>query len=201
MNPEFQADVWAPIVVSVLALVFAVLGFWWMNWRPGKLNVGNIRLFAAGKATEGSESHNVVIVTLPLILWNSGARPLVVDDLRLVPDQIHKLPNLLFEAVDEPLTTSILEREGKIDRNYFFLPLALRSNEIRQANCVFEARNCLYTFEDRQYRLKLEARLTGKSNWNKIKSIELDFSNLNDIEMLNLNEMYTVFPYRVEKSG
>jgi hypothetical protein len=68
-----------PIAIGVLALLFTIFSFWWMNWRRGKLNVGSFRMFAAGKGVEGSaDSKNLVIVSLPLVLWNSGARPLLV---------------------------------------------------------------------------------------------------------------------------
>lgn len=41
-------------VVSLLALLFTVLSFWWMQWRPGNLAVGNgIRQYAVGRGTTG----------------------------------------------------------------------------------------------------------------------------------------------------
>lgn len=191
---------WAPVFISILALLFAVLSFWWMNWRPGKLNVGNIRLFAAGKATEGNaDSKNVVIVNLPLILWNSGARPLLVEDLRLVPIGTPALPDLAFEAVDDKLTTSGLERDDRIKRDHFFLPVALKPNEVVRANFVFEARNHEVTFEALRYRLSLQARFSASARWCPVKEIELNFSGLDNMGLYNLNELYSVFPYRVNE--
>jgi hypothetical protein len=183
--------------VSLLALVFTIFSFWWMNWRPGRLNVGTIRAFAAGRGVEGhAGAKNFIIVTLPLIVWNSGARPLLIEDLRLTPLGNHKLPDLAFEAVDEKLTTIDLERNDKIKRDYFFLPLALKPNEIVKANCVFEARKTNFAFEGVRYRLSLEARLTGSSEWRHIRELALDFSDLDDLGIFNLNELYGVFPYR-----
>lgn len=188
-----------PIAISSFAVLFAVLSFWWMNWRPGKLNVGNFRMFAAGKGTEGSsDSKNLVIVTLPLTLWNSGARPLLIDDLRLHPKRKTALPELAFEAVDDKLTNSALERDGKIKRDYLFLPLALRANEVVRANCVFEARSDV-TFLPQAYKLSLQARFMGSRRWKHMKDIELDFSTLDAMGLYGINELYSVFPYRVDE--
>ena len=197
----FVAGYWLPIAISLLALIFAVLSFWWMNWRPAKLNVGNLRQFAAEKASEGGYEHNVVIITLPLTLWNSGARSLVIKDFKLTPIGGSELDELLFERVDTPLTTSILERDNKIQSDFFYLPAALRSNEVIQANFVFQTRNVEHYFTATQYEFWLKARFTNRSRWKKTKKIRLDFAHLSEIELLNLNELYSVFHYRIERSA
>ena len=110
---------WTPVIVSVLALLFAALSFWWMNWRPARLEVGDLRHFAAGKATEGAaDEPNVVIVTLPLILFNSGARSLVIESLRLVGTHSTKIGQLEFERVDSHLGT--VPAGEKSESDYFF---------------------------------------------------------------------------------
>ena len=128
---------WTPVIVSVLALLFAALSFWWMNWRPARLEVGDLRHFAAGKATEGAaDEPNVVIVTLPLILFNSGARSLVIESLRLVGTHSTKIGQLEFERVDSHLGT--VPAGEKSESDYFFLPVALSANEVIKRNFVFE---------------------------------------------------------------
>jgi len=181
-----------PILISALALLFTVLSFWWMNWRPGKLNVGNIRMFAAGVATEKSE-HDVLIVTLPMNLWNSGARPIVIDRIRLVSDD---LPDLEFEGADSKLTTSDFEQEDKVERDFYFLPKALKPNEIVQANLVFEARGQQdFEWVANQYVIELEVDLMQRGNWKKVGSFTLDFSHAEPIHLYNLNHYYQVYLY------
>lgn len=189
---------WMPVFISMLALLFTVLSFWWMNWRPGRLSIGNIRAFAAGKGMAGNdEGKNLVIVTLPLIFWNSGARPLLIDDLRLVTISKPKIPDLELEAVDDKFTA--LDHEDRIKRDYFYFPLPLKPNEIVCANCVFEARSRDFRFQGARYTLSLDARLMAFRKWHRIKLVYLDFSNLDDTKLYNLNELYSVFPYKPGK--
>jgi hypothetical protein len=70
-------EVWAPLAVSLAALVFAVASFWWTHWRRGKLTVSTPRQFAAYLGEDKS------MLLLPLGLWNSGPVPYLITDLRL----------------------------------------------------------------------------------------------------------------------
>jgi len=191
-------DNWLPILVSCLALVFTIFSFWWMNWRPAKLNVGNLRLFGAGKASEGGHSHNIIVVALPLTLWNSGARAIVIEDLKLVPYGKVDIPELSFARVDSPLTTTSIMGDEEIQSDYFYLPIALKANDVIQANFVFNSPSSEFIFEPTNYDFFLQARLTKKSRWKKIKKISLDFVNLDSNGLYKLNELFTVFPYRTD---
>ena len=186
---------WTPVIVSVLALLFAALSFWWMNWRPARLEVGDLRHFAAGKATEGAaDEPNVVIVTLPLILFNSGARSLVIESLRLVGTHSTKIGQLEFERVDSHLGT--VPAGEKSESDYFFLPVALSANEVIKRNFVFERRTQEFAYGSLLYHLHLEAKLSGRRDWVKVKDIELDFQNKEKTSPLGLNLVYQVFHYR-----
>ena len=186
---------WTPVIVSVLALLFAALSFWWMNWRPARLEVGDLRHFAAGKATEGAaDEPNVVIVTLPLILFNSGARSLVIESLRLVGTHSTKIGQLEFERVDSHLGT--VPAGEKSESDYFFLPVALSANEVIKRNFVFERRTQEFAYGSLLYHLHLEAKLSGRRDWVKVKDIEFDFQDKEKTSPLGLNLVYQVFHYR-----
>ena len=68
-----------PTFVAILALLFTVASFWWMNARRGRL-VSYAPHSFAGANPVGSSS----LIRLPLVLYNTGATPIVVQDLRLV---------------------------------------------------------------------------------------------------------------------
>ncbi|MCX5095795.1 hypothetical protein OOK36_44660 [Streptomyces sp. NBC_00365] len=69
-------------VVSVCALVFTVSSFWWINARQGRLKTWEPHSFAA------IFNYSLVRLRLPLVLHNTGAKPIVVQDLRLTfPDE------------------------------------------------------------------------------------------------------------------
>jgi len=48
-----------------------------MNWRRGHLKVSNVRTYAA------HSSNGKVLVELPLIFYNTGALPILIENLRL----------------------------------------------------------------------------------------------------------------------
>ncbi len=100
---------WIAITVSVFALAWTLASFWWMNWRNGTLHTYSPRTFAARGDTEGP-----LIVRLPLVLFNDGPMPLVVQNLKLVladePDRaplhfVATMPNV------KPLDHSIEQRD------------------------------------------------------------------------------------------
>lgn len=72
----------AASIVSVSALLFTVASFWWLNARQGRLESWEPHSFAA--IVRGS----MIRLRLPLVLHNSGAKPIIVQDLRLsFPDE------------------------------------------------------------------------------------------------------------------
>jgi hypothetical protein len=72
----------SPIVVAVLALLFTVGSFWWLQARRGKLQTFRPHSFAAVATPQ------VTLLRLPLVFYNTGAKPIVVQDLRLrFPDE------------------------------------------------------------------------------------------------------------------
>lgn len=66
--------------LPILALVFTVASFWWLWLRSGRLTASAPRFFAAAANAQQ------VRIRFPLVLHNSGARPIVVEDLRLSID-------------------------------------------------------------------------------------------------------------------
>jgi hypothetical protein len=191
---------WASVVISSLALAFTLLSFWWMNWRKGKLSVAELQHFAAGKAiTSPGDCPNTIIIGLPLVIFNTGASPVVVESLRLVSRQ--DLGTLLYKAVEEPIWTS--EHPIKIERDEFFLPTIIRPNDVVSKNFVFttgitdrELRLDLYSFD-------LQVKVSDLRDWKRLKHIELDFrhqrSRLSDQELspYELNAFYRVYAYTV----
>lgn len=59
--------------IAVLALVFSISTFWWLNARRGKLQAYEPGSFAASEC----------IMQLPLVIFNSGAVALAVTNLRV----------------------------------------------------------------------------------------------------------------------
>lgn len=64
--------------ISILALVFAVGSFYWLQARPGGLRLYPVVTFS------GYMNKERMVLRIPVITFNSGARPRVVTALRLV---------------------------------------------------------------------------------------------------------------------
>lgn len=67
----------AALAISLAALLFAVLSFWWLNARRGRLLTWRPLTYA------GVIRGDSTLITLPLVLYNAGPAPIIVHDLRL----------------------------------------------------------------------------------------------------------------------
>jgi len=143
--------------------------------------------------TSPGDSPNTVLIGLPIVMFNTGASPLVIESLRLVssPDE---LGTLLYEAVDEPIWTVV--HPIKIDRDYFFLPTVIRPNDVVKKNFVFTSGVTEKRFQNALYNFGLEAKRSGHRDWQKLKHIEVDLRDQGEFSIFELNAYYRVYPYR-----
>lgn len=63
--------------IACLALAFTVGTFWWLNARQGQIKCFEPHSFATVATPTQSK------VRFPLVLYNTGAKPIVVQDMRL----------------------------------------------------------------------------------------------------------------------
>ncbi len=64
-------------LIACLALVFTIGSFWWLNARQGRLKSFEPHSFAAAVTPTLSR------LRFPLVLYNTGAKPIVVQNMRL----------------------------------------------------------------------------------------------------------------------
>jgi hypothetical protein len=64
------------LVIALCALLFTVASFWWLHARPGRLRLTPVRVFSAYVWADRAT------LRIPVTLYNTGAKPLVVVDLR-----------------------------------------------------------------------------------------------------------------------
>lgn len=67
----------ASLAISVTALLFTITSFWWLQARRGRLSCFPVQTFSGYLNRDGAA------LRIPLSIFNSGAVPLVVTDLRL----------------------------------------------------------------------------------------------------------------------
>lgn len=73
-------------LVASMALIFTVSSFWWLNARPGRLVVYSVMAFA------GYITDQTLVIQIPVVAHNTGAKPRVIRALRLQGvDQSNKI--------------------------------------------------------------------------------------------------------------
>lgn len=182
------------LLVSLLALFFTLFSFWWMNWRKGKLNCGPVSALYAGTATENSAEfgqRKIQVLGVPLILWNSGACPLVISQLRVELSEL----GLVWDYESTQSTFDI--SASSIEADYFTMPISLNSNEIKSINAVFHLRLDGFEFMLRKYKFRVQAVVFGETKWRDIVTTELDCSKFSKMQIFELAEYCK--PYRVGK--
>ena len=65
------------VVIAVLALLFTISSFWWIQVRRGGITIYPSSTYA------GSFGPNKLVLIPPLVLYNTGPAPLVVLGLRM----------------------------------------------------------------------------------------------------------------------
>lgn len=65
------------VIIATLALLFTVTSFWWLHARTGRVRASDVTAYA------GYLKNGHLTVRIPVLLYNSGARTRVVEELRL----------------------------------------------------------------------------------------------------------------------
>jgi hypothetical protein len=93
----------AAIVISISALLFTVGSFWWLQARTGRLETAPPRSYA-GVFTALS-----VRLRLPLVLYNTGPVPIVLDDMRLIVGRSQSLKWITLRSTLKPTSDDVLD--------------------------------------------------------------------------------------------
>jgi hypothetical protein len=131
-----------------------------MNWRTGKLEISNIRTYAA------VSSGNKLLIEFPIIFFNSGALPVLVENLRLTFQRLGGEHTALhFNATVEKLATD----EGRA----FATPFAIHKGQALLKICEFQRIRSGFEFRAETYEIALEALLGGTTGWRVLRKFEL----------------------------
>ena len=161
------------IMISTSALCFTVVSFWWMNWRKGRIRLGsNLRSYAA------YAGQNKLLIELPLIFFNTGAVPLVVENLRLHFPKITEENQYLF------FNASVAKLGTDEDRG-FAKPFSIHGGDVVEMICEFQNTSTSFKFEEGAYECKIQALLGHKDKWITLKEYTI---NTRGNELRTLNE-------------
>jgi hypothetical protein len=152
---SFGVSDYAAVAVAVLALFFAVISFWWLNAREGSIAATKPRAYAFG----GSGAQ--LRLRFPFSFLNTGAKALIVGDMRVVLDSEPGRPELRWAT-----TRDRLRPESK-DGFAYPTPFSIPGRGTREVIAEFEpSANLNWAAPpDINHRLQLQARIHPKDEW------------------------------------
>ena len=122
-----------------------------------------------------------MVVELPLLFFNGGPMPIVVENLRLLFSD---------EADARPLDfIATVEKIGTNQSRAFATQFPVRGRESVLYICEFQRQPGGLVFETKGYPVQLQAMLNGSDKWKTI----LDFSlNVSQIDLSTINRSLVV---------
>jgi len=138
--------IYPALIISVLALLFTIFSFWWMNWRVGKLNVSAPRSYAAFGSLKDK-----MILEFPFVFFNEGPMPITVQNLRLIFSGEKQSHPLIFMA-------TVKELDNPENRT-FATQFPVHGREALLLICEFQREPGNLIFETQDYSMELQAKL------------------------------------------
>lgn len=146
------------------------------------MRVSNVRTYAA------FSSAKKVLVELPLIFFNTGVIPILIENLRLIliNDKGDKLA-LIFNATVIKLATD----EGRA----WATPFAVHGGKAMEIICEFQCYSNDFSFYVGDYRLILEALLGHKKGWRHVRNFNI---RVDEADSINMNKLLKAYDNKFE---
>jgi len=147
------------IGISVLAVVFTIGSFWWLHARKGSLEATRPPNYAFAASPE-------IRLRFPLAFFNTGAKALIVTDLRVVFDD---------KPTPSPfrwLTTRTKLRPEKEDGFAFATPFTVGGRGAREVVAEFGEVQGWSPQALSRHRLRLQAEIHPSENWTDVVTFD-----------------------------
>ncbi len=146
---------WVALLISLLALCFTVVSFWWLHARPGRLRTWEPRSYIAA-ATQGDGE--TLHLRLPLVLYNDGATPIDVEQLRVaMAPEVAEDPTFALQAIHPTLY-------GTNDERQFATGFSVPGRTTLERTFEFQRARCAPVHQDDQgdYSFTLYGKVFGE---------------------------------------
>jgi hypothetical protein len=147
----------AALAVALMALGFTIASFWWLHAREGSLEAATPRTYAFAKK---------VRLRLPLAFFNTGAKSLIVNDLRIVLDDAPERAPFAW------ITTRTTLRADSEDGFAFATPFAVAGRSAKEVIIEFGDEDEWLPAPASKHRLRLEAVIHPATEWVDVLTFE-----------------------------
>lgn len=149
------------VAVAILALLFTVGSFWWIQVRRGHLRCYTTHVYS------GAFGPGKIVLVLPLVLHNPAPAPLVVTDLRLRIGSLNLRPS--SDLADLPVILRwIASHSGVYPQNEtraYAAPFAVDGRRAVEKFIEFQADDPQTLLEDGPYEATVEVLVEPRSWW------------------------------------
>ena len=151
---------YAAVAVAVLALVFTVVSFWWLNAREGSITATQPRAYAFLGGSDG-QSAELLRLRFPFAFFNTGAKALIIGDMRVVLDSEPGRPELRW------LTTRDRLRPEADDGFAYPTPFSIAGRGTKEVIAEFEPSADLNWSAPAglKHPLRLQTQIHPKDEW------------------------------------
>ncbi|RAO09572.1 hypothetical protein MED15_05861 [Micromonospora noduli] len=154
-------DAWITpsLATAVLALLFTVASFWWIQVRRGRLRCYTSHVYS------GAFSPRKLVFVVPLVLHNPAPAPLVVTDLRLLIDASKGGPSSDLAGFPMKLRwiASHTAVYPKDETRTFAAPFAVDGRKAVECFIEFQRADPPRLLEDGPYKATIEALVEPRS--------------------------------------
>ena len=148
------------LVISLVALLLTLIGLWWSNWWPSRLLIAEPNTYAA------VSKDDLLHVELPLVLYNTGARPIVVQNLRLLLQYQNEAPAVLMF---NNTLTRLVSNEGRDWAHPFFVAGRMALASV----FVFQRKPAGFRFQEGACWAELSMKTKESDGWRRLAKFRL----------------------------
>lgn len=166
----------APLFIAILALVFTLISFWYMNLREGKLIVTKPLSYAIYAPKDNKLLH----VRFPLTFYNNGAATRSVQNIRVTLQQNDNESNNLYFSHTSLRLISLLKSDDTLAEEFtddLAYQFAIEGRKTYSKIFGFEWSPAKFVPSEGKCKVVIEARLDSYTDWEEILDFYIEFTS------------------------
>lgn len=169
------------VIVACCALVFTVGSFYWLQARKGRLKLYPVTTFM------GAANNRTFVLRVPIIIYNSGARPRVVCGIRLRWQGDKKF---LFEC--HTFRKTIDAQPG--DHEDYAHPYVIPGRNVVTKFANFRGEDFACHLSDKSSIFDVEVMLDDQPEWKPLGPVRIHTEIMNDTGYVTYSNIPGVWP-------